>query len=372
MMVGIQIIKNSIKRKLYDYKTLIMISLFPLVLTTIFINVFSRTETGNIGKISLGVVSESKEIETAYRGMLEELNHTGKMSIDYEVLENRLSGEEVIKEQKVDFVIYITQEPLGIEVVKGKGSNVESMQIKGICEEFIRQIALVQVVGKDIVPMELSWKETPIKTSGEVSLSAGMLITMIIFGTLLGGQYGINQMFYIKEARGKRVTMAPVRKGELYIYEIIASWSLLFVITIGLVGVYESLFKVGLNNNIGALVIIVSTLTLMSITMGVIVGIVAPSMAAGENILSIIVIALNFTTGGFTPGIDLGIIEEISPVRGVVEVFNSIVLTGEATGLGKVVATTLIICIVLLVIAGMYLNVGGGMKREKYIKINQA
>lgn len=369
-MIELQIIKNSIRRKLYDYKTLIMISVFPLVLTTIFVNVFNKVETRSVGEVSLILQSESQEIGEAYRGMIEAVNELGTIKIECETIDNEEEGKVLLKE-KADFLVRIKDNPLQIEVIKGKGSNIENLQIQQLSKGFVRQVLLNEIGHGEVQTTPVLWEYQKIPSQEAASITIGMALTMITFGALLGGQYGINQMFYIREAIGKRVLTAPVRESRLYTCEIISSSIILFSSTIILTGIYNVLFKLGLEKNIGATIVIIGGLTIMAITIGVIIGVLVPSLTAGESILSILVIVLNFTSGGFTPGVDLGIVGELSPIKGIIDILTGISTTGEARGIGIVMITIVSICIGLLVIGNIALKVKGGAKYAKHIKVSK-
>lgn len=370
-MIGIQIIKNSIKRKLYDYKTLVMISLFPLLLTIIFVNVFSEIENINLGEIHLIIQSDNQVIGDAYASMLETLNEAEGVNIKSESISKDIDGAKILDEQKADFLICLKENPFKLEIIKGRGSSLEAMQIEGISQNYVRQFVLSELAGGMIPTAKEVWEYEKIEKEETVPIAIGMLVTMIVFGTLLGGQYGINQIFYIKEARGRRVVTAPIREVSLYVYELIASLLMLFVVTLGLTGIYNVLYDLGLEKNVLGVIGIIGALTVMAITLGVLIGMFVKSPAVGENLLSLVVIGVNFTSGGFTPGIDLGIVGKLSPIRGVVEVLTNMIIKGETQGTFGVVASIFGGCTALLLIAFGLLKIKKkGITYGKYIKVS--
>ncbi|MGL4736303.1 MAG: ABC transporter permease [Cellulosilyticaceae bacterium] len=372
-MVGIQIIKNSIKRKLYDYKTLIMISLFPLILTTIFVNVFGKIEDVDLGEMKVVIQSETTEHGAAYAQMLDQIRESGGSMIESVCITADQDGEAALKAEGGDFLVVIKEAPLKIEIVQGKGTRIEMMQIEVISQNYARQLVLGELTGGAVPTGETAWTYDKVAKQETIPITIGMTITMIVFGALLGGQYGINQMFYIKEARGRRVITAPIREGSLYIYELIASFMVLFVVTLGLVGIYSVSYDLGLEQNLVGVVGIVAALTFMAITMGVVIGMFVKSPSAGENILSLIVIVVNFTSGGFTPGVDLGLVGKLSPIRGILDVLTDMVVKGRADGTARVIASIVGICVAVLVMAFGLLRIKEkGATYGKYTKTHEA
>lgn len=317
---------NLLKRNLKDYKLLFMMSLFPILLTVIFVNMFTT-----VAKVD-EQVNFSVYIEDAGDGKLAE--------------DLRLYFKQVAKMPEADFIVRI-DEGNRIEVENTGGNSMEEVAMYAILDQFSSDYGARKVVGTSAkLPLEI---ETQVlEGNKEKDVTTPLVVTMLIFGILLGGTYGIKQIFYIREAVGIRVLTAPITKKVLYFMEFTAS-----TLIIGCVGIvaaiaYEYLFGVKFSNNLLLSIIMIFIISMIATLLGMTIGIHVKSKDMGENMLSIIITLCSMLSGGLMPNFELGKLTTLSPIKPLADVLNEIVTTGHILDYGTL-SITLGLCFVTLV-----------------------
>lgn len=317
---------NLLKRNLKDYKLLFMMSLFPILLTVIFVNMFTT-----VAKVDQQV-SFSVYIENAGGGEIGE--------------ELRLYFKQVAKIPGADFIVRIDKDN-EIEVENIGGNSMEEVAIYTILDQFSSDYGVRKVVGTSVrLPLEIETQVLEGNTKKDITTP--IVVTMLIFGILLGGTYGIKQIFYIKEAVGIRVLTAPITKKALYFMEFMVSTLIIWCVGMIAAFAYEHLFGVKFSNNLLLSIIMIFIISMIATLLGMTIGVHVKSKDMGENILSMIITLISILSGGLMPVFELGKLTKLSPIKPLADALNELVTTGHILNY-EMLSMTLILCFVILV-----------------------
>lgn len=341
---------NVLKRKLKDYKFLFMMSLFPILLTIIFVSMFTKVQELD-QEVSFKVMINEPVVTvrgTQMRAYFKSLESTMTIQI--------LDGAK----EDVDFIIHIDEENQVLEVENKNGNALEAGVLHTLIEDFNNQYTLREVVGStSYTPLKLE-VETVEGTEGE-DIVTPIVVTMLVFGILLGGNYGIKQVFYITEPVGERTLMAPISRQKLYGIEFMTNTLVISVVGILAAMSYELLFDVRFSQNslltIGVLILVSMLATLLGMTIGINV----KSQDMAENILSLIITVSAILSGNLIPVIDLGKIANFSPIKYMVQALEELVTTGQIASYVPL-SLSLLICFTLLIVLSLW-----GLRRKERI-----
>ena len=189
------------------------------------------------------------------------------------------------------------------------------------------------------VPLDRVMQTSAVVFENNADVITDMVIAMLLFALLLGGQYGIEQAIYLREPIGKRLMVAPVGKWSVYMSEVAACWLTTFGVAVLVTIAYEVLFKIGLSKNIGGTLSVMVILTLMANFVGVGIGCLVKSKNMAENIYSFLMLAMIMLSGGLIPQVDVGKIAYLSPINACNQVLHQIISTGRVESVGYLMGT---------------------------------
>lgn len=317
---------NLLKRNLKDYKLLFMMSLFPILLTVIFVNMFTT------------VVKEDQQVSFS---VYIENTDGGKLGEELE-----LYFKQVAKIPEADFIIRIDEDNK-IEVENIDGNSMEEAAMYTILDQFSSDYGIRKVVGTNVsTPLEI--EKQVLEGAKEKDITTPLVVTMLIFGILLGGTYGIKQIFYIREAVGIRVLTAPITKKVLYFMEFMASTLIIWCVGMIAAFAYECLFDVRFSKNLLLSIMMIFIISMIATLLGMTIGIHVKSKDMGENILSMIITLISILSGGLMPVFELGKLTKLSPIKPLADALNEVVTTGHILNY-ETLSMTLILCFVILV-----------------------
>ncbi|MDF2612253.1 MAG: transporter permease [Clostridia bacterium] len=324
------IINNSLKRKIKDYKSLGIMIVFPTILTFIFIMVFGNIDTRF--KISQ---EEKLTIEAAFYSQgeaafneklgafLSTINKEGQINLTYQFFNSREEAQEELDQKKADVLAIINK---GEETVLYGGDNntKKAETLKAILQSFSEHTALAKLAennGLQITTEKHQYdKHYSVKTipqSDKNFYVISIAVTMISFAVLMAGSYGTSQVYYIRRAVGKRVQSAPISQNTIYFGEYISGVIMAFMQGSILVLICDMFFDIGFKNNVLQMIGILTLLSMMSVAIGICIGALIKNEKVSGGMVSIVIMILCFTSGGFNPNMDLGKIVTFSPITAV-------------------------------------------------------
>lgn len=332
---------NLLKQRLKDYKLLFLMGLFPILLTGIFVTMFTTIQEVD------EEISFSMYIDKAEEGNLSE-SVTNYLNTVIEELDITL---EASKEKNVDFIVKVDERVKSLSIENLGGNSVEETMLYALLNEFCTQYGLMQVAdGQLMKPMPL---ETQIlEGNGKKDITTPIVVTMLVFGILLGGNYGIKQIIYMREAVGIRALTAPITRYKLYLMEFSVSTVVICAISMIVAFSYECLFGVKFSQNILLSFTLILLISMLATLLGMTIGVNVKDEDTGGNILSMIITFTCILSGGLMPTFELGSIISFSPITHLAQALNDIVMTGQIMHIGNLVVT-LSVCTILLGIISM-------------------
>lgn len=337
---------NILRRKLKDYKTLLLMSIFPIMLTIIFVKMF--TVTNNVdGTITLSVHVQQQEgaLTRAVSSFMEQLSHEESIQL------------ELVQEEEAALVIQIDEAMQVISVVNQSGDMIEESTLISILEQFASRYGLqvkMQVLQEEAIVIE----ETIIQGKGTSDFLTPLVVTMLVFGIMLGGSFGINQIFYMKQAVGWRALTAPISSYKLFIMEYTTSSFIIWIMGIVTAACYQVIFNVHFFKVPTITILILLIASLLTTLLGMTIGLYVREKDMGENILSIIITFSAILSGKLMPMFELGKITNLSPIKPLVEQLEDIIQTGQLMNRGSFIGYIVIIFVILLGIVVLKLRRG--------------
>lgn len=327
---------NILKRKLKDYKTILMMSIFPIMLTMIFVKMF--TVTSNVEEnVSLAIHVQQQEgaLSEALYSFMEQLGN------------EQYTHLELVSEQEANFIIKVDEVQQEIMFSNQSGGMIEEGTLVSLLQQFASGYSLVLTVQ--------TLQDEPIIIQGEVlpgkenvDFTTPLVITMLVFGIMLGGSFGINQIFYMKQAVGKRTLTAPLSKYKLFIMEYTTSTLIIWGVGVVTAAIYQFIFKVNFFKVPIGIVLILLIASLLITLLGMTIGLYVKEKDMGENILSVIITCSVILSGKLMPMFELGDITKLSPIKPLVEQLEGIIQSGQFTNVSMFTGYLVIVFGILL------------------------
>ena len=370
------IVINALKRKAQDYKSLGIMIAFPIVLIFIFATVF-----GNIDKNTALGQPEKKLIKTTIYSeadeafnkelliYLESTNKGNEVFFDYKIGEGSSA-----KETEGSDVLLSIDKTYQMSI-HAKGDTQKAGVLRGVLLEFERSRALNKIKASDdiqIVPDgQLENRRYTIRTIDKSDKNFYVLsiaATMISFAILMAGSYGTTEMHDIRKAVGKRIQCTPISINTIYFGEYISGVIMAFLQGCMIVLISDAVFNIGFRNNPVQMGILVLFLSLMSVAIGICIGVIVSDEKASNGAVSIVLMILCFTSGGLNPNMELGSIVRFSPIT----VVNKAILalctsSNDAYFLDAVMTAAAITTVCLLIgFIGVHFRTKEGSFSEKH------
>ncbi len=364
------IINNALKRRIKDYKSLGFMIIFPIFLTFIFITVFGNLDNAFKSneeekiEVKMSIYSEAKsEFNEAYLAFLGRASEEEKLNLNFWQAKTNTEALKALEAKEVDLLVSIDQEQ-SITLYQGGTVDQKAETVKAITESFLENRAIYETMAS----RSLQMPQADYKSQVQYSVNSlpklnknfyvlSIAATMIAFTILMAGSYGSTAMHYIHKAIGKRVQSAPLSKNILYLGEYLSGVILAFIQGCMMVIVSELFFDIGFRNNPMQMIVIIVLLSMMSVAIGVCIGTLTHDEKVSDGMVSLAIMILCFTSGGFNPNMDLGRITEISPITVINRGIIDICIRQRTDNLIQILLITLSVTIICFVIAGIRINV---------------
>lgn len=368
-MKYITLISHSMKLKLKDYKMLFMLTAFPIILTAMFATVFGQafgeqTIEGNVG---IYINEGDTTLGEDYIDFVQQIKDD-KINISYEIVTKEQT--EMIAEEKTKAALIVIDEIKNSIWVKEIENDAVLMgTLESLNQEFVETIGLTRVIREEAmsgrinmvgeVDVDKILDVESFSTSKTQNVVANMVVAMLIFAVLMGGQFGVEQVFYLSQPVGMRISTAPVRKINVYFCELFACWLTTFLASIIVGGAYEVLFDIGLDKNIGEVVVVIGLTSLVATLLGTVVGLMVKTRNTGENVYSLLMTVMVMVSGGLVPQLDFGRMAYISPVRVCIDSISQIITVGRIENIGHLLTTVGVVVVGTIGLVGVYMKRGG-------------
>ena len=326
---------NILKRKLKDYKVLFMMSIFPIMLTVLFVNMFTAVnKVEEKVHFTVALAEQEGELTQAVQFFLEGVAQAESINLD------------LVNEEEADFVVEVDEKSKKLAVSNQSGGMMEEIVLSNLLDEFTIGYAMNQVIGQEVAP-NLSIEYEHIQGQGEEDIKTPLVITMLIFGILLGGSFGIGQVCYMKQAVGIRAFTTSISKRVLFLMEYTTSTVIIFIMGLISMGAYQVIFKIDFLQVLLQCMGLLLIASLLTTLLGMTIGLYVKNQDMGENILSVIITFSAMLSGKLMPMFDLGNITMLSPIKPFAEGLESLVQSGQLSN-GFMLISYVIVVFLLL------------------------
>ena len=368
---------------------------FPIILGTFFNMAFSdiinkeKLDIIDIAIIDNEDYQDNKIFKTAFEGLSDE-NSEDQM-FNTKLVDEEKAKEMLDKEEIVGYLKMQGDEPKLVFQTNGVSQTI----FKYVVEEIVQRSSIVENVSKDEISQQIQQgnytvdaesivkrvinetgdTEVEFKNTANKNLNYMMIefYTLIAMTCLYGGILGmvaINQTLPNMSNKGKRVAVAPTKKGTIILSSLLAGYVaqifgllILFAYTI-------LALKVDYGEHTGLVVLLAMVGSLTGLSMGVAVGTLSKKSEAAK---SGILIAITMT-GCFFAGmmgvtlkyvIDKGmpILNKINPANMITDGFYSLYYYNTLDRFWFNVASLGVLCVVLITISFL------SLRRQKYDSI---
>lgn len=359
----LSIIKYSVLRKIRDRKSLILMILLPIILIGTFGIVFQNimNPDKSIGEIKIGIVSnKNANLEKDYVEFLKSIKlKEGFDQVSYKILSSNNIGKETLVKSEIDLLVEFKENNVNLS----KSSSRRSIIAESITKDFVEKSQIINLavnkgeeklseVSNYINKNYVEFKG--IRDKYEIKALDFYGITILMFTIFLGGTYGVNGISHLKENRGRRILISPIKKREVFLGEFLSASIFLVIQTLIVMCFSSIVFEV----NYGRDPLIILPIILqcfLSVSIGMCIGSYFKVEAIGQSIIILITIILSFAGGVFIPLNPDSIVEKISLVLPNKHILDSIfnIIGGCYNGLITSFLITVFIVIICLGITGI-------------------
>ncbi|MBR0351094.1 MAG: ABC transporter permease [Clostridia bacterium] len=368
---------------------------FPIILGTFFNMAFSNiAESEKLKTIDIAIVANSDfQNNEIFKNAFEELSDKNS---DNQLFVTKYVDEEEAKDllENEKIVGFLKMEENTPKLVFQK-NGISQTIFKYVTEEIVQTSSVVENISKEEIQKEVEKgnytfnaeeivknvldkvqnTEVEFENTANKNLNYMMIefYTLIAMTCLYGGILGmtaINQVLPNMSNKGKRVAIAPTKKGVVVISSFLASYvvqliglALLFAYTIGVLKV-----DYGANTGLVVLLALVGSLTGLSVGVAV-----ATVFKVGENAKTGIILAISMV-GSFFSGMmgvtlkyvidkNIPIINLINPANMITDGYYALYYYNTLDRYWFNIASLLVVCAVLLLLSFF------SLRRQKYDSI---
>ena len=361
--------KSMLKRQLKDRESYTMLMLFPIILILVLGTALGGAfKPANIGSIKIMYLNEDSGMIGSQLDEFIQSEEIGKY-LSVQKADSVEDGRSAVSGGTVKAFVHIgpdytddilAGEYADINILIQTSSFVDLAVIEGIFDGFNNGIGAVNAMlrtGIEIVEPEMVEATENISVSKNGRLPGAfdyyavtMLVMTLMYGTLYGG-LGIGEVFF--ENMGKRIHTTPVNKFKLYSAAICSFVTTIFIQ--GMIILFFTKFVYGAywGDNIPFLMLIILSMSFFTISLGILVGMIARDNKITVAILQTLVPISTFISSGFfkfqmPDPVIRNLIQSVVPnAMAQTAIFNTI-YGGPADETGKLIITMLIAGIIFI------------------------
>ncbi|MCY6483435.1 ABC transporter permease [Clostridium aestuarii] len=308
------IIFYNLKRNFRDKKTLINMLLLPIVLILILGTALNNEYIpGNISRAQVYYYNEDKgEISKQFEKYI--TSDKVKDLIELKKVNSKKEGLNSIKTNERRTFVYLDNN-FTKNIKKGgkayisvynERNTIQTEIVKNILNGFVNGANAVYAsytiggkggyVGENNIIIDAS-----IDISGKIPKAIDYYaVTMLVMILMYGAFYGSDAISQIyEEEEGRRVQITPTQKTQILLGYIASSILTVFIEGIILMLIAKYAFKANYGNNIGLIVFIIFTMSILSNFIGMVVIVLGGKADKTSGVINILVIVCTFISGGY-------------------------------------------------------------------------
>ncbi|MED1421552.1 ABC transporter permease [Bacillus smithii] len=337
----INIAKKEIISDFRDFRTLIFMIAFPLVLMLVLGSALSNTFKSTVSVKNVDVLYKNSTNSSVNHYFDQFIKEASKSGIHFKKATSKIDGKKEVKNNQYDGYVEISQ--YGIHLYLNNRNSIEGSILQGMFTSFVDQYNIASEVIK-VAPDQLGTVYTnhkdnyikensllPHKQPGSMDYYAIAMTTMIALYTARSANTLIQSERVRKTAN--RLIASPVRKSEIFIGKILGS-IVINAVCIALVIAFSKIFlKANWGNHLGLVFVVLLTEILFAISIGIGVSYLTKSNSAAQVFLMLFVQLASFFGGAYfkieNPDGILKFITELSPLTWVNTAITKIIYAND-------------------------------------------
>lgn len=378
-MNTVRIILKEFKMNIRDYKSNLMMVLFPVVLIIIlgaaFSGVFNQTD--KLGNVTVLYTEDADEnggqnLTKAFREFREGL--TKELGISFEETDNVDMGMESINYYKYSAYLYISDNPQEIKLYKNQRDGLTASLLESALNSFINTYEAMSAIavnnpsamampemhehGEYVNVRALDEKRQP----GSLDYYAVTMMTMILLYASMTGFWSIRGD--IEQKTASRTVCAPVKRYELLTGKVLGC--IIVTLVQGLVVILFSglILKAYWGENPVTITLLLLSYSVMAVSIGVGLAYLFKNSGAANGILNTIIPIFVLLGGGYVPlsvmGSSFAKLSSISPVKWVNSALFRVIYDGDYSQVPISMGINLLIAAAFILIAALISRKGTG------------
>ena len=369
------ILKKELKQQMRDKQGLVLMILFPMVLTLVLgfsLSGMFNSDASPSQVSSLYFIDSDSQLAKAFEENL--LPESKEMNLIFTEEKDLGKGKEAVKTGSTTSFVHITDEGITIYAREGstfRASLVETV-LKGFAQTYDAYLAVARIEPAAMQKLTQVDLSQSVYTSS-VSLDRGSkpramdyyAITMLTLIMMYASMSGISTI--TEERRDKtlfRIFGAPVRNSQILVAKVTGT-VIATILQALILFIFDSVFlKVQWGSNLLPIFIIILAQIIMMVSVGVGSAYLFKNPTSGMSLLQSLIPILVFLGGGYVNLELLGVggllekITYISPVRWINKTLLQIIYANDYSTFG----TTIMIC---LIIAVVFLSLSAVLSRKE-------
>lgn len=317
---------TRIKCILRDKQTVFWTLMFPIILATLFKVAFANLSSAEMFKaIDIAVInSQDYEKNQGFKGTIEQVSKAGKDKLFNVTFTEEENAALLLKNSKIAGYIYLNPE---INLVV-KSSGLNQTVVKAFLDDYKQRASTIASIIKanpkanpvDLIKDVTTFKEYTKEISpskGKPNTTLNYFYALIAMACLYGGFFGLKEITDIQgdlSKRGARINMAPVHKMKMFIYSLLAAFSIQLVEVFILLGYLYFVLKIDFGNQIPY----ITLLSFVGCTTGISLGAMVGALVKKNEGMKIAILITTTLTGCFLAGLQYAemkyIVEKNMPI----------------------------------------------------------
>jgi ABC-2 type transport system permease protein len=319
--------KTLLKNKALVFWTLA----FPFILAVLFNLAFARLhdydtfEPFDVAVVEDDAFKKNLVFRSAFNTLSEgdeQLFKTQYVSMD--------EAEKLLDDEKIEGFVYIADDEAHVKI-KENGTN--QTVLKTVTEQISQTATMVEDIaksemerqaGQKVNTLEIYMNAVKLVTESEPNIkedSHVMNMVVIEFYTLIamacmqGAMLSVeltNRCLPNLSNRGKRVAIAPTRKGTMLISSLLAGYTMLFFSLIALITFMRFILGVEFGSNIGLIMLLSAVGALAAMMLGVLLSVTFKTNESAKNVIVVIVTMVGCLFAGMFGGMKI-VFDEMCP-----------------------------------------------------------
>jgi len=359
---------KEIKERFRDKRTMLIMTLFPIILILILGTAFSKamSDTIDLGKNEvIYTVKGEGNVSKAFDSLKEDLKNY-KVSFIYEKDENK--ALKAIGDSNYSCYIVFDENNKEIKLYKNDRYNLNASLIEGILNTFVQRYNVISEIASvnpraigqlnsEKHPQYISVESLDKKKQPRAIDYYGITMTtlIILYASMTAG-YGMSSERTRKTLN--RIFISPLKKQEIFTGKVLGFLAITLIQIAIVLSFGKFVLKINWGDNILPVIAVLAAEIVMAVSIGVAISFIAKSEAAMAGVLNMVIVVIAFLGGAYFPidqinSATLNAIARFSPIRWVNDTMFNVIYLGDFSKMIPTILINLIIGLILMLISSM-------------------